>query len=235
MTYFSHRQVLSVRTEIDTSGSLDLFLGCPRLAARRVGPVMESRRRERRRSVASIAERSRSSVAALVLGRGRRSAVDGRRGIDGVRSRPGAVKALRNLVSIVDGCNHSGRARRIRKTPRRGKTVKGIGRARSGPNDLAKRETDVGARRLDWGAQWRVSHGGRRRRVELDTRAKGRAHHPGVIRSKRHLFLQDSRGGQSRKLRDISTRHGKRAAEEECVDVGICSTRQLGKGRQALR
>jgi hypothetical protein len=222
MTYFSYGQVLSVGAEIDTRSSLDLLLRRPRLAAGRVCPVRESGRRKRRRAIASVAEGSRGSVATLVLGRGRRSSIYGGRGIDGICGRPGAVEALRNLVLIVDGRNHSGRTSRIRKASRRREAVEGIGRARGGPDNLAKCETDVGARRLDRGAQWCVLQEGRRRRVELDTRAEGRAHHPGVMWSKRHLFLQDSRGGQSRKLRDISTRHGKRAEDEECVDVGIC-------------
>jgi hypothetical protein len=170
----------------------------------------------------SVAERCSGAVATLVL-RGRRGApINGGRGINGVRGRPGAVEALRDAMLVVDSGYDGGGAGCVCKRMGRGQAVKGIGRVCCGSHHLAKGEAYVGARRFDGRAQRRVLEEWRGGRVELDAGSQGRAHHPGVVWSKRHRFLQDSRGEGWRQLRDMSTCHGKRlpGRDGECSWLG---------------
>jgi hypothetical protein len=228
MPYLSHGKKAAVVAEADTGRRFDLVLVCPRPTAWRVGPFSGGGR-EWRLSNASVAQGRSGAVAALVLGGRRGPAIYRCRRIDGVGGGPGAVEALRDMVLVVDGRNHGGGASGVGKAVARGQAVEGIGRAGRRAHDLAQREAHVGARRLRGRAQRVVLEERRRGRVQLDAGAQRRAHHPGVARSKRHRFLQESRRGEARQFLDISRRHGNCLpvrVTRNAVGVGIRGTRQ---------
>jgi hypothetical protein len=212
MSHLSNGKEFPVRTKANTGCRFDLVFGTPGSIARRICPVVSTRRREWGAREASVAQRDGCAVAALILGRRRGSAIYGCRRIDGVRSRSCAVETLGDMPLVVYARNDGGSTCCVAKgTPQR-QAVEGIGGIGCGTDDLAQCETGFGTSSLDWGARGCLEEWGWRG-IELDAGADGWAHHPGIGGRKRHRGLQVSGRGGLRWLADISERrHGTRRA-----------------------